>query len=312
MAAQRRFRFGIHATKGGSADGWREKARRTEALGYSTLVMPDHHVGTELDPMVAIAVAAGATEALRVGTLVLGNDFRHPVVLAKEAATVDLLSEGRLELGLGAGWMRGDYAALGLPCDPPGVRVERLAEALAVVKGCWGDGPFSFEGEHYRVADLDAAPKPVQQPPPILVGGGGERVLALAAREADIVGVNPNLAAGDVSPEMARDTVASMTRKKVEWVREAAGDRWDEIELQVRYFFCAVTDDRVGLAEQVAPAFGLTPEEALESGIALVGTVEEMVEQLQARREEYGFSYVVVDEDVMEDFAPVVERLAGT
>lgn len=313
MAHDRRFRFGVQTSGANSAREWREKARRIEALGYSTLYMPDHFVETMHAPMVGIAIAAEATERLRVGTLVLGNDYKHPAVVAKEFASLDVLSDGRVEAGIGAGWQRSDYEALGLPYDRPGIRIERLDEALAILKGAWGSGPFSLRGRHYTITDYDGIPKPVQQPrPPILVGGGGPKLLRLAGREADIVGINPNLRAGEVSPDAVHDTLAERTKQKIEWVREGAGDRFDDLELQIRYFVCAITDDRRRLAEAVASGVGLDPDAALESGVALVGTVDECCNILMRRREEWGVSNIVLGEDQLESFAPVVSRLAGT
>jgi len=313
MAHQRKFRFGVQATAGGSATEWRDFVRRVEDLGYSTLFMPDHFVDTVLAPMTAISFAAAHTETLRIGHLVLGNDYKHPAIVAKEAATVDVLSDGRLEFGLGAGWMRTDYDALGLPYDSPGTRIERLAEALAVVKGAWTDDPFDFAGEHYTISGYDGLPKPIQSPrPPILVGGGGPRLLRLAGREADIVGINPNLRAGAIGPDAVQSSLADVTAQKVEWVREGAGDRFDDLELQIRYFMSAVTDDPKGLADALAPGFGITGDEALSSGIALVGTVDGCVETLQERRETWGVSYIVFGQDNFESFAPVVATLAGT
>ena len=240
----RKFRFGVQASTARTGKEWAEQARAIEDLGYSTLFMPDHFVDAPFAPMVALPFAAAATTTLRIGMLVLGNDYKHPAVVAKEAATLDVLSDGRLEFGLGAGWMTADYEALGLPYDRAGVRIERLAEALAVVKGAWGDGPFDFTGEHYAITAYDAQPTPVQQPrPPILVGGGGEKVLKLAGREADIVGINPILHAGVIGAEAARDTLGDSTTRKIGWVREGAGERFDDLELQIRYFVAAVTDD---------------------------------------------------------------------
>jgi probable F420-dependent oxidoreductase len=275
--------------------------------------MPDHFVGTELAPMVALSFAAAATETLRIGMLVLGNDYKHPAVVAKEAATLDLLSDGRLEFGLGAGWMVADYEALGIAYDAHSVRIERLAEALAVVKGAWGDAPFDFDGAHYDVRAYEGLPKPVQRPrPPIIVGGGGPKVLRLAGREADIVGINPILRAGEAGSDAARDTLGDATARKIGWVREGAGERFDELELQIRYFVAAITSDRRGLAEALAPGFGVSPDEALESGGVLVGTVDDVCDTLLARRAEWGVSYVVLGDDTFEAFAPVVARLAGT
>jgi probable F420-dependent oxidoreductase len=313
MSATTRFRFGVQASTGRSGAEWAEQARKVEGLGYSTLFMPDHFVDTDLAPMVALPFAAAATATLRIGMLVLGNDYKHPAVVAKEAATLDVLSGGRLEFGLGAGWMTADYEALGLPYDSHGTRIARLGEALAVVKGAWGDGPFDFEGEHYAITGYDARPKPLQQPrPPILVGGGGPKVLRLAGREADIVGINPILRAGTIGADAARDTMGDSTARKVGWIREGAGARFDDLELQVRYFVASITDDARALAEAMAPAFGVEPAEALSSGAVLAGTVDEVCDTLIARREEWGVSYVVLGDDNYEEFAPVVARLAGS
>jgi probable F420-dependent oxidoreductase len=313
MAHDHKFRFGVQASGATSGTEWRDFARKVEDLGYSTLFMPDHFIDTQLAPMVGIAFAAEATTTLRVGHLVLGNDYKHPAVVAKEAATIDLLSDGRLELGIGAGWMKVDYDALGWEYDRPGVRIARLEEALAVINGAFGEGPYSFAGDHYTIKDYDAIPKPVQQPrPPILIGGGGEKVLKLAGREADIVGINPNLRAGAVGPDAIKSALAAETSQKVAWVREGAGDRFDDIELQIRYFVASITDDAHGLADALAPGFGITGDEALESGLALVGTLEQCVEMLQERRERWGVSYVSFGQDNFEQFAPVVAALAGT
>ena len=275
--------------------------------------MPDHFVDTDLAPMVALSFAAAATTTLRIGMLVLGNDYKHPAVVAKEAATLDVLSDGRLEFGLGAGWMTADYEALGLPYDSHGTRIARLGEALAVVKGAWADGPFDFAGEHYTITGYDGLPKPLQQPrPPILVGGGGPKLLRLAGREADIVGINPILRAGAIGADAAQDTLGDSTLRKVGWIREGAGERFDDLELQIRYFVASITDDAQGLAEAMAPAFGVEPAEALSSGAVLAGTVDEVCDTLLARREQWGVSYAVFGDDNYEEFAPVVARLAGT
>jgi probable F420-dependent oxidoreductase len=308
----RPFRFGVQVSQVGSASEWRHKARKLEDLGYSTLFMPDHF-GQELAPLPAIAMAAAHTTTLRVGSLVFDNDYKHPAILAKEAATIDLLCDGRFEFGLGAGWMRTDYDQLGLPYDPPAVRVDRFEEALHIVKQCFTGEQFTYHGEHYRITDYASWPKPVQQPgPPLLIGGGGKRVLSIAAREADIVGINPNLRAGEIGLEAAKDSLREQTDLKVKWIREAAGARIDDLEIQMRFFITSVRPDRMALAEALAPSFGVSPEEALESGSALVGTVEEISEQLHQRREKWGLSYVVVGDENVDEFAPVVARLAGT
>jgi probable F420-dependent oxidoreductase len=257
--------------------------------------------------------AADATDRLRIGALVWCNDYRHPVVLAKEAATLDLLSEGRLELGIGAGWMRSDYDEAGMAYDRPGLRIERMVETVQILKGLFAEGPFSYDGRHYTISGLDGTPKPVQRPyPPFLIGGGGPRFLRLAGQLADIVGINPNLSAGAITPDVGTDATAERYREKISWVREAAGSRFDEIELQVRAFFVIVTDDRQGTADALAGGVGLTADEALASPLGLIGTAEQITETLFERREAYGFSYVVVGDDQYEAFAPVVAKLAGT
>lgn len=309
----RPFRFGVQTSKGASAREWRELARKVEALGYSTIYTPDHFVDQPLAPVVALTMAAEATDQLRVGALVFDNDYKHPAILAKEMATLDLLSEGRVEMGIGAGWMKTDYDALGLPYDPPAVRVDRFEEALTVIKGCFSSEPFSFSGDHYTITDYTSLPKPVQQPgPPLLIGAGGKRMLSIAARNADIVGVNPNLRAGEVGPDAVRDSLAAQTRKKIEWIRAAAGDRFDSIELQYRAFVCAITDDAHGFAESMAAALGIEAQDALDSALMLAGTEAQVEEMILRRREELGFSYLVVGDDSFEAFAPIVARLVGT
>ena len=305
------FRFGVQVTSAGSGKEWRDKARKVEDLGYSTLFMPDHF-GQELAPMPAIAMAAAHTTSLRIGSLVFDNDYKHPAILAKEAATIDLLSDGRLEFGLGAGWMKVDYDMLGLPYDPPAVRVDRFEEALHIIKQCLSGEKFTYLGEHYRMTDYASYPVPAQKKVPLLIGGGGKRVLSIAAREADIVGINPNLRAGEIGLEAATDSLRDQTDRKISWVRDAAGARLDDIEIQMRFFITKVTDDRMKLAKAMAPGFGVSPEEALESGAALVGTEAEIIEQLHQRRERWGLSYVVVGDDNIDEFAPIVAKLTGT
>ncbi len=311
MAHPRRFRFGVQATTATDGARWASLARRAEALGYSTLFLPDHF-GAQLGPVPAMMAAAGATTALRVGTLVLDNDYRHPVVLAKDVATIDVLSGGRVELGLGAGWMDSDYDRAGITKDPAGVRIERLAESLDVLTGLWADGPLRHDGVHYRIAGLDGQPKPAQRPrPPLLVGGGGRRMLTLAARRADIVGINVSLRAGAVDAAAGRDAVAERTDVKLAWVREAAGDRYDDLELSLRVFFCSLTDDRRALAEALAGGFGVSAVEALDIPFAWFGTVEEICRSAQRSRERWDLSYFVVDQESMDAMAPVVARLGG-
>jgi probable F420-dependent oxidoreductase len=314
MRQGRTFRFGVMCSHAASAADFREKARKAEALGYSTLFVPDHFIDHPLAPMPAMAAAAAVTDTLRVGSLVLGNDYKHPVVLAREAATIDLLSDGRLELGLGAGWMTADYEKAGLELDRPGVRIDRLEESVKIVKGLMGDGPFTFHGKHYTVTDLDGEPKPVQRPhPPFIIGGGAPKILGVAAREAAIVGVNANLRGGvAISDDAARSMTGAATDRKIGSLRDAAGSRFDDLEIQSFVGFTTFTDDRRSLAEMMAGAFGVSPDDALETPVVLAGTLEQMIDDLHARRERWDMSYVVVGVDVMEQFAPAVAKLAGT
>jgi probable F420-dependent oxidoreductase len=308
------FRFLADAYELTNARALGELARKAEDLGATTFVLPDHLIQEQFSPVPFLAAIAALTERLRLSAFVHNNDLRHPAVLAQDLASLDVLSGGRLDVAIGAGWNEPEYRAIGLRFDPVPVRQARLAEAITVLKGCFGDGPFSFAGEHYTITDYDAAPKPVQQPhPPFIIGGGGPKVLAVAAREAAIVGLNANLRGGvAISDDAARSMTGAATDEKVARLRVAAGDRFDDLELQSFVGFTNFTDDRRSLAEMMAGAFGVAPEEALETPVVLAGTLEEMIDDVLARRERWGMSYVVVGVDVMEQFAPAVARLAGT
>jgi probable F420-dependent oxidoreductase len=312
LAEPKPFRFAVQAGLPPAGLSWAGLARRVEDLGYSVLTVSDH-LDEQYATTPALMAAADATTALRVGSLTYGNDYRHPVVLAKEAATIDVLSGGRFEFGLGAGWMTTDYERAGITLDRPGVRIERLAEALDVITGLWAEGPCNVDGQHYRVNTMDGWPKPVQQPgPPILIGGGGRKLLTLAAQRADIIGLNIALAAGRIDEAAGPSATHEATLEKISWIRDAAGPRFDAIELQVRVHLAAITDDRQGLAEAVGPSLGLSPEQALVSPHALAGTVDEIAEQCLERRELYGISAIGLSVDAMEAMAPVVARLAHT
>jgi probable F420-dependent oxidoreductase, MSMEG_2516 family len=310
----RRFRFGVIAKQAQPGAAWGAFAQKIEDLGFSTLYMPDHFVDHPLAPIPGIAYAAAVTSTLRIGTLVLGNDYKHPVVLANEAATLDVLSEGRLELGLGAGWMSVDYERSGMTLDSAATRIARLGEALTVIKGLWADGPFTFSGAHYAIDALDGEPKPLQRPhPPIVVGGGGPKILAVAAKHAQIVGINASLHRGIPDHvETIQSLSAAATDVKLGHLRVAAGARFDELEIQTLTGFVHVTDDRGAVAEGMAAAFGVEPTVALETPAALVGTIDEICADLEARRARWQMSYVVVPEEFVDVFAPVVARLAGT
>lgn len=308
----RPFRFAVQTSSAPTGAGWRELARKVEDLGYSTLFIPDHF-GDQWGPLVAMTIAAEATSRLNVGALVFDNDYRHPVVLAKEIATLDLASDGRVEFGLGAGWMVSDYDEAGIPLDRAGIRINRMVESLRVMKSLWSEGKADFEGEHYTIRSAKGTPRPASSPhPKIIIGGGGKRVLSVAARHADIVGVNPSLASGAIGAEVAQSSKTERFRERIEWIRAAAGDRFEDLELQLNTFVVSITDDRRGVAETLAGGFGLTLEEALDVPLALVGTVDDICEQLRERRETFGFSYIVVHQGEIEPFAEIVARLAGT
>jgi len=315
MGSHHTFRFAAQLSKGpeGTARSWAAQARRAEDLGYSALLMPDHF-GDQLAPTPALAAAAAATSTLRLGSLVFGNDYRNPFVLAKEAATLDVLSEGRFEMSLGAGWMKTDYEQAGITYDPPRVRVDRFEEAVQVVQGLLRtDGPFSFDGQHYRVHEHPLLPRPVQQPgPPLILGGGGRRVLSFAARHADIVSINANLRDGTGGPETAPNMSPARTREKVAWVKEAAGSRFEDLELNALIGFVLVTEDAGAIAEAMAPVFGIDPAEALHVPGVLLGTLDEMAEELRWRRAEYGITYWSIESDVWEELGPLVRALADT
>lgn len=307
--ALRPFRFGVTAPTVLSGPAWVERVRRIEQLGYSIVHVPDHF-RDQLAPVPALTAAAVATTRLRVGSLVFSNDFRHPVVLAKEAATLDVLSGGRFELGLGSGWLREEYDQAGIPFDAPGTRIERLAESVAIVKGLLAGERVTFTGRHYAIAGLPGRPHPVQRPhPPILIGGGGQRTLSLAAREASIVGLVPRARRDGGGLDRA-DFGEAALRQKVEWVRAAAGDRFEALELHA-LIQAVVVSDRRTVAEQLASRFSVPPELLLESPYVLAGTVEEICETVKQRRERYGISYLTVFDRDLEAFAPVVARLGG-
>lgn len=311
MTALRPFRFGVIAYDAQSKEEWVAKARRIEQLGYATLLVPDH-LGRQLAPVPAILTAVEATRSLRVGSYVFDNDFRHPVMLAKEAATLDVLTGGRFEFGIGAGYLRSEYEQAGISYDSASVRVSRLEETIQVVKGLFAEEPLTFSGNFYTVNNLGGFPKPVQQPyPPLLVGGAGKRLLTLAAREASIVGIGAK-AQADGSGLDATDTTAAATRQKVAWIRQAAGERFNQLELNVIMYEVIITEDRHQIARQLAARFKTTDENALTIPHCLIGTLEQISEDVQRRREQYGISYIAVFDDHSEAFAPVVARLAGT
>lgn len=316
--ADRPFRFGIHAESVRTREELIGTARAAEAAGYATFLLRDHFVeepfGHQLAPIAALATAAAATERLRIGTLVFANDYRHPALLAKEAATLDLLSGGRFELGLGTGFLEAEYAAAGLPFDSPGVRVARFAEALAVLKGLFAGEPYTFAGRHYTIAGLDSYPRPAQRPrPPILVGAGGRRMLALAAREADIIGLPSVSTAHGRLADDPTGRLAETVAGQIAWIREAAGPRFRDLELSTTCTL-VVTADRERAAAQLAAVRGwrdITAAQVLAMPSIFIGTLDQIAEEMRARRARYGFSYYIVFDSDLDTAAPLVARLAG-
>ena len=307
------FRFGINARDARSRTEWQDKARKIEALGYSVLLVPDH-LSAMLATIPAVMSAADATTTLRIGTNVLNNDLRHPVMLAREAATIDLLTDGRLELGLGAGYVKLEYDQAGLHFDRGGIRVERLAESVTIIKALLGGGEVNVAGRHYRVSGHTIYPRPVQRPhPPIVIGGNGPRLLALAAREANTVNLTGiTFTQGGTALDMSGWKIGGVD-ERLRVVREAAGERFDRLELSVQVQRVIVTDRRRGAAEELQRTWKqLSVEEILDAPFVLIGTVDEMAEALRARRERWGISLYVTFEPYMDVLAPVVAKLSGT
>ncbi len=306
------FRFGVTGGPLSDPHDLVALGRRAEELGYSSLTLPDH-LDEQCGPLVGLTAVAMKTERISLTSLVLANDYRHPAVLAKELATLDRLCHGRLEWGIGAGWMTADYERAGITHDRAGVRIERLAEAITVMKGCFADGEFSFSGEHYTITGLDSQPAPHTRPHPrLLVAGGGPRVLALAAREADIVGINFGLQAGTIDDTVGATGTPDRTDEKLAAIRDGAGNRMEQIELQTRVHVTVITDDRDSLLQALVPAFGISVDDARNMPHVLVGTIEQIADDLKRWRERWGISYVTWGTDSLEPMAPVVELLAGS
>jgi probable F420-dependent oxidoreductase len=303
---------------------WKQYLQKLEGLGYSAIFFPDHF-GDQLEPLSAASAALSATTNLKAGTLVLDVDYRHPVVLAKSAATIQTLSGGRLEFGIGAGWMRSDYDQAGIEFDPPSLRVARLEEALQVISAIWSQDRVDFEGKHYRISGLAGEARAFDRAgcnaPAILIGGGGRRVLSLAGKYADIVGINPALREGRVTPTTAADLTPERARTKVDWVREAAeaaGRNSDAIEFSCLVFVLAIVDDPTPIRTAIASSTGMTADEVAACPLFLTGSAAEIKERLERQREETGISYVVIQDmqqtppGTLEKFAEeIVSELAG-
>ena len=320
----RRFRFALQAFEAPTPQSWLDTARRSEALGYCTLFTTDHHFGpgeivqtsghrpVDVAPISAMTMAAAVTTTLRVGCRVFCVDYHNPVVLAKELATVDFLSGGRLEAAIGAGWVQAEYEGLGIHMDRPGVRIARMAEAVGVLRAHWSGEPLNVAGEYLSASGFSGTPKPVQDRIPIMIGGGSPKVLGLAGQLADVVSFNFNNAAGKLGPNSVTSATETQTLEKIRWVRDGAGDRFDDLELEIGAYFIAVTDDPAKAASDLAGRYGITGDQLLAHPHALIGSVDSICETLQQRRETLGISYITIAQRHLEEFAPVVARLAGT
>jgi probable F420-dependent oxidoreductase len=311
----RPFRFATHVNSVASRTELEDRAREAEARGFSTITVPDHFRPDDLAPLVAMAVIAGATSSIQVGSNVFGNDYRHPVVLAKELATLDLLSEGRLQVGMGAGWLRSDYDLWGIPIDAPPTRVSRLTESVSVLKGLWTGEAYSFRGEHYTIDAPAGVARAFQQPhPPLLIGAGGRRMLELAAREADIIGITFNQRVGEFDAMKIMSDAGNADEgihdQRIEWIRAAAGDRFDAIELAV-FALITVTDQRDAALAAAAAAQGVSAEWLADAPQFSFGTIDEIVDDLQRKRDRYGISYLMTPGESFDAVTPLVERLAG-
>jgi probable F420-dependent oxidoreductase len=318
------FRFGCQYFAPRTAADWTDTARRAEALGYSTLHVADHYLGpgpaldAAMHPVQSVAaipamtMAAAVTDTIKVGSRVLCIDYHHPVVLAKELATIDMFSEGRLEVGLGAGWINSEYDALGIEMDRAGIRLDRLAEVVGLVREFFAGGEMNSTGDHVHAIGFKALPKVASPPgPKIMIGGGARRVLTMAGELADIVSINFDNSSGSLGPAGVQTASADATDTKLDWIRTGAGDRYDDLEIEIGAYFTSVTDDAEATAGAMAPMFGMDTETFLDNPHTWIGSVDELCELAIARRERFDINYITIGAEVMEEFAPVVERLNG-
>ena len=318
------FRFGLQAYAPESGKQWRELARKAESTGFSSFHLADHIIGPgsalaatghpvqTVAAIPAMAVAAEATSTIKVGCRVLCVDYRNPVMLAKEVATLDFFSEGRLELGLGAGWLQGEYEAVGIPFDRAGVRLDRFEEVIGLLRASFAEGELNIDTTHVHAVGFEAVPKPfTKSGPPIMIGGGAQRILTIAGREADIVSLNFNNSSGKLGAEGIGSSTAEHTDQKIQWIRNGAGERFDQIEIEIAAYFTVVTPDGAGTRAKMAPMFGMTPEVFAEHPNVLIGSVDEICDRIVERRERFGISYTSFGASVMDSVIPVVERLSG-
>lgn len=323
------FRFGLQSYAATSPADWREQARCAEAMGFSTFSVADHVIGPgpalaatnhpvqNVAAMPAMAVAIEATSTIHIGARVFCTDYRQPVMFAKELATLDFFSEGRLEIGIGCGWLQGEYEAMGVPWDRAGVRLDRMEETLGLIRAHLGDGQIDIAGEHVNATGFEGVPKPAKGMPPVMIGGGAQRVLGIAGREADIVSLNFNNSSGKIGAAGVGSSTSELTAQKVDWIRDGAATRsdgrsFDDVELEIGAYFTVVTDQREATLAKMAPMFELEPEQLADHPHALIGSVDTICDQLQERRERFGISYVTFGASAAGALDQIVERLAGT
>lgn len=308
MVADRAFRFGTGDVSAASREQLFSLSRKVEDLGYNVYFASDHFTPT-LAASLALLAVAEATQKLRICSYVYDNDFRHPALLAKEAATLDLLSTGRFDFGIGAGWLGSDYAMTGIQFDPPNVRASKLIESVEIVKRLLSGEKVTFAGSFYNLTEMEPFPPPLQTPhPPILIGGAGKRVLSLAAREANIVSLVPRSKDGAID---LSDSSLAATARRIQWIRESAGERFDALELNTLVFRVIVTDHRQQAVDQLAREWSVPIEYIQDTIHFLIGSIEQITEDIQRWREQFGISYVTIFPEDIDTFAPVVGRLSG-
>ncbi|MEE2682781.1 MAG: TIGR03621 family F420-dependent LLM class oxidoreductase [Actinomycetota bacterium] len=317
------FRFGLQSYSSESPEAWREMAKKAESLGFSSFHLADHYIGEgpalqaanhpeqNLAAIPAMMVAAEATDSIRIGCRVLCCDYHQPVVLAKEVATIDWFSGGRLELGLGAGWVQSEYEAMGIPMLSPGRRIDRMVETLDLIRQHYGAGQIEIQGDHVQASGFNGVPT-TGAVPPVMIGGGSKRVLGIAGREADIVSINFNNSAGKIGPEGVGSGTNAGTLQKIQWIKDGAGERFQDLEIEIAAYFTVVTDHVDAVCGEFAKLFGLSADEIQNHPHCLIGPVDHIIDSIRQRREEYGINYVTFGGAVMDDVAPVVEALAGS
>jgi probable F420-dependent oxidoreductase len=311
MSDTSRFRFAMQMTSASTGAEWLALARRFEDEGYDVVSMPDH-LGPQFAPVPALAAIAATTSRVQLSMFVLANDHRHPAVLAKEMTTLDVLSEGRLELGLGAGWHQAEHRAQGITFDPPGIRIDRLAEAVTILKRAFAGETFSFHGTHYTLEDLEVLPKPVRAGGiPLVLGGGGRRMLSLAAREADIVSLSTNNRSRSQPTGATAGLSFETVHEQVGWVRDAAGDRFDDLTLNIRVLGVAIGPDHAAAATELAQSFQTDVATAEQSPFLFIGSVEQVCDHAARIRQELGISYFTISQRHADHVTPVLQRLAG-